>query len=55
MFYFDVAWLTGIQQELGVSPNGSIRPFSVFVCLLFVLFAWLWFFLCVLFVLFVVF
>ena len=28
MFYFDVAWLTGIQQELGVSPNGSFRPFS---------------------------
>jgi AraC-like DNA-binding protein len=27
MFYVDVAWLTGIQQELGVSSNGYFRPF----------------------------
>jgi AraC-like DNA-binding protein len=27
MFYVDVAWLTGIQQELGVSPNLQFRPF----------------------------
>lgn len=29
MLYFDVAWLAGIQQDLGSSWNGQFRPFLV--------------------------